>query len=216
MLSCGLAASVVLIAVNWSHDARFHDECYLATDEWTAHKVLPVKPVQSQKNLSPEDFLVAVDKAGKPIDRPIAVFTEIRLPGEDASFILSKRIGANLAALDVNGYSLVMLVVIACVLSIALIGLVLIWPSQHLERGVLPWLFGAAPIVGFALAKAHFYLLYVRPWDAFTKAYYIDAAAPQLQFPVLLVGVILGTIAATCAWALRSEDVPASIQATRE
>ena len=216
MLAGGLAAAVVLLSLNWVHDARFHDECYLAVSDWTAHKVTPAKTTPSPKFLAADEFLVAVDKTGRPINRPIAVFTEIRLPGEASSFILSKRIEANLAGLDLNGYSLVFFMIIACALSLALIGLVLFTQNSIRDRIALPWLFGSAPVVGFALAKAHFYFLYLRPWDVFTQSYYVDNPGPQFTFPFFLVSVILGGIAAMCAWGLQLANKPRSSATTPE
>lgn len=212
MLAVGLAASVVLVALNWVHDGRFHDECYLAVGDWMSHKVAPPKTSSAPKYLAADELLIAVDKAGRPINRPIAVFTEIRLPDEAASFVLSRRIEANLAALDLKGYATVFVVAIACSLSVAFFGLALIIQSNQSQPKAAPFLFGAVPLAGFSMANANFYLLYVRPWDEFTKAYYIDAAGPKLSFPVLWVGVILAFIAAGCAWLLRSTRVDKSIR----
>jgi len=196
----GLAVSVVLLALNWSHDAKFHDECYLAVGEWVSYEVVPPKSSASVQAIKDEDFYVAVDMQGRPIDRKLAAFTKIRLPGEDSAFVLSKRIEANLGALDLDGYAVSFVVAIASAITVSTVGLVLILLPCIKEKAYLPLLFGFAPLSGFALAKIHFYLLYDRPWGSFSKVYYSVKAGPELSFPVLSVGLTLGVIVALVVW----------------
>ncbi len=201
MLGVGLAVCVVLLAVNWSRDARFHDECYLAAGEWAAYEVIPPKSPGSLREIKLEDFYVAVDKQGRPIDRKLAAFTNIRLPGTDSTFVLSKRIETNLSALDLDGNVVSFVVAIACSISLAMLGLALILLPCINDRACWPLVFGFAPLSGFSLAKFHFYLLYERPWGSFSKVYYSVEAGPKLSFPVFSVGLTIGVIVALVVWA---------------
>jgi hypothetical protein len=196
----GLAVAVVLIALNWSHDAKFHDECYLAVGEWASYELVPPKSPAKVQVIKDEDFYVAVDKQGRPIDRKLAAFTKIRLPGDGPTFILSKRIEANLDALDLNGYVVYSVVAIASAMTVSMFGLVLILIPRIKNRAYWPLALGFAPLSGFALAKVHFYLLYDRPWGSFSKVYYSVKAGPELSFPVLSVGLTLGLVVALVVW----------------
>lgn len=215
LLGAGLALTVVLLALNWSHASRFHDECYLAVGEWASFVVVPPKSPASARVIRDEDFYVAVDKENRPIDRKLAAFTKIRLPGEDSDFVLSKRIEGNLGALKKDGHVDTFVAAIACAISVSIVGLVLILLPRIKNRAYWPLVIGLAPLSGFASAKFHFYLLYDRPWSSFSKVYYSVVTGPELSFPVLLVGLTLGAIIALVVWCYslaesRAESPPSS------
>lgn len=219
MVGIGLVVTLALLNLTWSSGSRFRNECYLAAGEWRSHKVdnvLIVPPAQKppkttkahvgSDDLGEDDFLVAVDKSGKPIFKPeIAAVTKVQPPGEAQPFLVSARMERNLRGFrydrdEVTGMSLF----VGVSLTLLALGLIVLALDYLSSTVILPLLFGAAPVVGFALARLNFYVLYIKPWNAFTDVYHFDGAAPEIELPLLFVGFVVGGGAASIVWAFMS------------
>jgi hypothetical protein len=219
MVGIGLVATLAFLNVTWSSGSQFRNECYLAAGEWRSHKVDNVlivppaqKPTKTSKasvgsgKLGEDDFLVAVDKSGKPIFKPeIAAVTKVQPPGAAEPFMVSTRIEQNLERFrhdrdEVTEMSLF----VGISLTLLIVGLVLLSLDYLSSPVILPLLFGAAPVIGFALARVNFYLLYIKPWNAFTDVYHFERAAPEIALPMMFVGFVVGGGAASIVWAFMS------------